>query len=76
MSSPCSKTSRSTIRIKTGIKGSSKTVFEGVIGGVTDLLKNTPRDELATKVDVSGPVQASPSQHVANRRESDSERIL
>jgi hypothetical protein len=38
-------------------KGLLQTVFEGVISGVTDLLKNTPRDEVATKVDVSGPVK-------------------
>ena len=38
-------------------KGLLQTVFEGVIGGVTDLLKNTPREEVATKVDVSGPVK-------------------
>jgi hypothetical protein len=38
-------------------KGLLQTVFEGVIGGVTDLLKNRPREEVATKVDVSGPVK-------------------
>jgi hypothetical protein len=38
-------------------KGLLQTVFEGVISGVTDLLKNTPREEVATKVDVSGPVK-------------------
>ncbi len=38
-------------------KGLLQTVFEGVIGGVADLLKNTPREEVAAKVDVSGPVK-------------------
>ena len=38
-------------------KGLLQAVFESVIGGVTDLLKNTSREEVATKVDVSGPVK-------------------
>jgi len=37
-------------------KGLLQKVYESVIGGATDLLKNRPRDEVATKADVSGPI--------------------
>ena len=32
-------------------------LYEGLIGGVATLLENTPRDEVATRTDVSGPLQ-------------------
>ena len=31
-------------------------MYEGIIGGVSDVLENTPRNEVATKADISGPV--------------------
>jgi hypothetical protein len=38
-----------------------KTLFqklsEAVVGGVSDLLENTPRDEVVTKVDMAGPLE-------------------
>ena len=38
-------------------KGLVQKAYEGVIGGITAMLKNTPRDEVATTADVSGPVK-------------------
>jgi hypothetical protein len=38
-------------------KGLVQKVYEGVIGGVMGMLKNTSRDEVATTADVSGPVK-------------------
>lgn len=38
-------------------KALSHRLFKAVIDGVTSLLENTPRDEVATKGDVSGPVE-------------------
>ena len=32
-------------------------LYEGLIGGVATLLENTPRDEVATRTDVSGPLE-------------------
>jgi YihY family inner membrane protein len=32
-------------------------LYEGLVGGVTKLLENTPRDEVATRTDVSGPLE-------------------
>jgi Domain of Unknown Function (DUF748) len=32
-------------------------LYEAVVGGVSDLLENTPRDEVATKVDMAGPLE-------------------
>lgn len=31
-------------------------LYEGLVGGVSKLLENTPRDEVATRADISGPV--------------------
>ena len=44
-------------------------LYEGVVGGVAKLLENTPRDEVATRTDVSGPLEnprASTWQTVVN----------
>jgi hypothetical protein len=38
-------------------KGLLSQIYEGVVGGITGLLENTPRDEVATKAEVSGPVK-------------------
>lgn len=38
-------------------KGLVQKIYEGIIGGVSNVLKNAPRDEVATKADVSGPVK-------------------
>ena len=35
-------------------KGVFQKLYEGVVEGVTELLENTPRDEVATKADISG----------------------
>jgi hypothetical protein len=32
-------------------------LYEAVVGGVSDLLENTRRDEVATKVDMAGPLE-------------------
>jgi hypothetical protein len=32
-------------------------LYEGLVGGVAKLLENTPRDEVATRTDVSGPLE-------------------
>ena len=32
-------------------------LYEGLAGGVAKLLENTPRDEVATRTDVSGPLE-------------------
>jgi Domain of Unknown Function (DUF748) len=32
-------------------------LYEAVVGGVSDLLENTPRDEVATKLDMAGPLE-------------------
>ena len=44
-------------------------LYEAVVGGVSDLLENTPRDEVATKADMAGPLedpQASTWQALVN----------
>ncbi|WP_447979574.1 DUF748 domain-containing protein [Candidatus Nitrospira bockiana] len=38
-------------------KGLIRKAYEGVVGGLANLLSNEPRDEVATKAEVSGPVQ-------------------
>ena len=38
-------------------KGLLQKLYESVIGGASDLLKNRARDEVATKADVSGPIK-------------------
>jgi hypothetical protein len=38
-------------------QGIGKRLYEGVVGGVADLLENAPRDEVATVTDLSGPLQ-------------------
>jgi len=38
-------------------KTSFRKLYEGLVGGVDKLLENTPRDEVATRTDVSGPLQ-------------------
>ena len=38
-------------------KGLLQKIFEQTINVAAQLLKNTPRDEVATKTDVSGPVK-------------------
>ena len=38
-------------------KGFLVKIYEGVIRGLTDILENTPRNEVATKADISGPVK-------------------
>ena len=38
-------------------KGLLKKIFEKTINGASSVLKNTPRGEVATKADVSGPVE-------------------
>ena len=38
-------------------KALSKKVYEAVVGGVLGLLENTPRNEVATTTDLSGPVE-------------------
>lgn len=35
----------------------TKKIFETVVNGVLDLFKNTPTGQVATKTDVSGPVE-------------------
>lgn len=37
-------------------KGFFRQVYENIVGGLVTLLKNAPRDEVATKVHISGPV--------------------
>jgi hypothetical protein len=38
-------------------KGPFQKLYEAVVGGVSELLENMPRDEVATKVDLAGPLQ-------------------
>lgn len=37
-------------------EGTLHKMYEGLVGGVAKLLENSPRDEIATKVTISGPV--------------------
>jgi len=39
-------------------KKATKKIYEAVVNGVLDLFKNTPTGQVATKTDVSGPVEA------------------
>jgi hypothetical protein len=39
-------------------KGFVRRLYERVIGGASKLLKNQPRKEVATKIDISGPLDA------------------
>jgi hypothetical protein len=32
-------------------------IYEGLVGGVSQLLENVPRQEVATKADISGPLE-------------------
>jgi hypothetical protein len=44
-------------------------IYEGVVGGVATVLRNQPRDQVATEVDLSGPIEnpdASTLQIVGN----------
>jgi hypothetical protein len=50
-------------------KGALRKLFERVVEGISKLLENRPRDEVATRADISGPVQnprASTWQVIAN----------
>jgi hypothetical protein len=38
-------------------KGPFQKLYEAVVGGVSQVLENMPRDEVATKVDLAGPLQ-------------------
>jgi hypothetical protein len=38
--------------------------YEGVVGGASKILENRPRDQIATKIDLSGPVE-DPDTHMA-----------
>jgi hypothetical protein len=38
-------------------KGLLQKLYESVVGGASDMLKNRTRDEVATKADVSGPLK-------------------
>jgi hypothetical protein len=38
-------------------KGLFQKIYEGVVGGVSQLLENVPRDEVATKANISGPIE-------------------
>lgn len=38
-------------------KGAFRAMYEGLIGGVLNLLKNQPRDQVATRADLSGEVE-------------------
>ena len=49
--------SKPTIPRKIRTKASYKQIFEKTINVAAELLKNTPRNEVATKTDVSGPVK-------------------
>jgi hypothetical protein len=39
-------------------KGFARRLYERVIGGVSKVLKNVPRKEVATKIDISGPLES------------------
>jgi len=39
-------------------KGFAQRLYERVIGGVSKVLKNVPRKEVATKIDISGPLES------------------
>lgn len=39
-------------------KGFVKRLWERLVGGVSKVLKNQPRDEVATKIDISGPLDS------------------
>ena len=50
-------------------KGLFQKLYEAVVGGVSDLLENIPRDEVATKAELTGPLenpQTSTWQTLAN----------
>ncbi len=38
-------------------KGIGRQAWEAVVGGVATLLENRPRDEVATRADLSGPIE-------------------
>jgi Domain of Unknown Function (DUF748) len=38
-------------------KGLARKAYEGIVGGVAELLTNRPRDEVATRTDLSGPLE-------------------
>jgi hypothetical protein len=51
------------------VKGLFQKLYEAVVGGISELLENTPRDEVATVVDISGRLdnpQASTWQALVN----------
>ena len=37
-------------------EGILKKMYEGVVGGISSLLENEPREEVATRIDISGPL--------------------
>jgi hypothetical protein len=42
-------------------KGLFQKIYEGLVGGVSQLLENFPRQEMATKADIPGPLENSPA---------------
>ena len=50
-------------------------LYEGLVGCVAKLLKNTPRDEVATRTDLSGPGGTSLQQHLAARGQFGKKRL-
>lgn len=38
-------------------KGLFQKIYEGLVGGVSELLENVPREEIATEADISGPIE-------------------
>jgi Domain of Unknown Function (DUF748) len=45
-------------------KSAGRQLYERVVGGVSKILKNVPRKEVATRVDISGPIDAPQSSTV------------
>ena len=51
-------------------------LYEAVVGGVSELLENFPRDEVATKADIGWPAGEPAGQHLAGVGEPDPECLL
>ena len=51
-------------------------LYEGLVGGVAKLLENRPREEVATRTEISGAAGESSDQHLADRRQFGEKRLL
>ncbi len=56
-------------------KSAFRKLYEKIVNGVADLLENRKRDEVATKAEISGPVENPKHEHDPGDSEAHPERV-